>query len=161
MSPARPSTSVAAGEPLTMPDAFTYRAQGRSLRGGLVVGGIWLALAGLWLGLQANPWIMGFVALFTLPACWDLIRNPACGLTLNADQISWFSGRHHGQVALAQIDQVRLDTRLDMSVRTTLVLHSGAKIRLPFEATPPHRQFEDALNAKGLKTRRTHFQLMQ
>ena len=73
----------------------------------------------------------------------------------------WFSGRRSGRVTTSEIDLVRLDTRLDFSVRVTLVLKNGEKVRLPFEATPPHAEFERELDPRGLKTRRTHFQLFQ
>ncbi|MFC6638555.1 hypothetical protein GV827_01505 [Sulfitobacter sp. JBTF-M27] len=140
---------------------FTYHRQGRSLRAGLIVLAIWLALAGAYFVLDAALWIVGFLAFFTLPALWDLYRNPPSGLTLTDQEIRWFTGKRTAQVALEEIERVRLDTRLDFSVRVTLVLQTGAKIRLPFEATPPHQALEDALNAHGLTTRRTHFQLMQ
>ncbi len=140
---------------------LTYRAQGRSLRTGITVLGIWIALITLWIGLDAAPWIMAFLALFTLPALWDLITDPPSGLTLDATTLTWFTGKRRAIVQLDEIDQIRLDTRLDFSVRATLVLNTGRKIRLPFEATPPDQLFEDALTARGLKTRRTHFQLMQ
>lgn len=143
-----------------IPD-LTYRSQGRSLRTGVTVLGVWLALITLWIGLDAATWIVAFLALFTLPALWDLVKDPPSGLTLNDTTLSWFTGKRRATVQLEEIDLIRLDTRLDFSVRVTLVLKTGTKIRLPFEATPPDQVLEDALNARGLKTRRTHFQLMQ
>ena len=140
---------------------FSHHAQGRSLRTGITVTLIWLLLIGLWLGLEAHPMIVAFLALFTLPACWDLISDPPSGLTLTDRALSWHSGKRHAEVPLAEIDHVAMNTRLDFSVKVTLVLENGAKIRLPFEATPPDQAFEDALTARGIKTRRTHFQLMQ
>lgn len=127
----------------------------------LTVGLIWLGLIGLWLGLEAHPMIVAFLALFTLPACWDLVTDPASGLSLTTDTLSWFSGKRHADVLLSEIDHVAMNTRLDFSVKVTLVLDTGAKIRLPFEATPPDQAFETALAAQGVKTKRTHFQLMQ
>ncbi len=144
-----------------MSTELTYSAQGRSPRTAAVVGVVWLALLALWLILDATPWIVAFLALFTLPACWDLLTNPPSGLTLTADSVRWHSGKRHASVKLEEIDHVRLDTRLDFSVKVTLVLKTGAKLRLPFEATPPHLQLEQAFEAQGIKTRRHHFQLMQ
>jgi hypothetical protein len=138
-----------------------YRSQGRSLRTGVTVLGIWIALITLWIGLDAATWIVAFLTLFTLPALWDLVTNPPSGLTLNDTTLSWFTGKRSATVQLEEIDLIRLDTRLDFSVRVTLVLKTGTKIRLPFEATPRDQVLEDALTARGLKTRRTHFQLMQ
>lgn len=140
---------------------FTYTAQGRSVRTALVVASLWLGLVVLWIGFDAALWIITLLAVFTLPACWDLLHNPASGLTLTEDALDWHSGRRSATVALEEIDHIRFDTRLDFSVKVTLVLKTGAKVRLPFEATPPHHAFEAALNERGLTTKRFHFQLMQ
>ncbi len=140
---------------------LVHQSQGRTLRAGLTVAAVWFALVTLWLGLEAAPWLVAFLGLFTLPALWDLITDPSSGLTLSDTNLTWFSGKRHGTIQLDEIDQVRLDTRLDFSVRVTVVLNTGTKIRLPFETTPPHQELEDALDARGVPTRRTHFQLMQ
>ena len=144
-----------------MSTPYRFDRQGRSLRTGIVVAGLLLALLLAWALLEASPWLMGFLALFTLPALADLIRNPASGLTLDDAALSWHSGRRHASVPLGEIAEMRLDTRLDFSVRATVVLTDGRKIRLPFEATPPHMAFEQALQDRGIRTRRTHFQLFQ
>lgn len=144
-----------------MTTAFVFDQQARSRRTLLIVVGVWAVLSAAWVWLEAAPWIVAFLAAFTLPAVYDLIRNPKAGLTLNAQTLSWFSGRRHGALELSEIELVRLDTRLDFSVRITAVLTSGRKIRLPFESTPPHQAFEDALKAQGVKTQRHHFQLLQ
>ncbi|MFK7838097.1 MAG: hypothetical protein AB8B60_17945 [Sulfitobacter sp.] len=144
-----------------MSGAFTHHAQGRSRRTLIVVALIWLALLGLWLGVEANLWIVGFLALFTLPACWDLLTDPPSGLTLTDDTLSWFSGKRRAEVALEEIDHAHMNRRLDFSVKVTLVLKTGAKVRLPFEATPPDQDLEDAFAARDVRTKRTHFQLLQ
>ena len=140
---------------------FSYRRTSRSLTTALVVAGVLLALWAAWMWLEAAPWLMLVLAVFTLPAVYDLAANPAAGLELRSEELRWYSGRREVQIALTDIDHVRLDTRLDFSVRASAVLASGRKIRLPFEATPPHRAFEEALEAKGIKVMRYHFQLMQ
>ena len=140
---------------------FVFHAQGRNTRTLVTVALIWVGLLILWLGFDAHPMIVAFLTLFTLPACWDLIANPPSGLTLSTDSISWFSGKRRADVGLDEIDHVGMNTRLDFSVKVTLVLRNGSKIRLPFEATPPDQSFEEALAERGIKTRRTHFQLLQ
>lgn len=140
---------------------FSYRRTSRSLTTALVVAGVLLALWAAWMWLEAAPWLMLVLAVFTLPAVYDLAANPAAGLELRSEELRWYSGRREVQIAHTDIDHVRLDTRLDFSVRASAVLASGRKIRLPFEATPPHRAFEEALEAKGIKVMRYHFQLMQ
>lgn len=140
---------------------FTYTAQGRSTRTMIALVLIWLGLIFIWLGLEAHPLIVAFLALFTLPACWDVVTDPPSGLTLSDTTLAWHSGKRHAEVALNEIDHVAMNTRLDFSVKVTLVLNTGGKVRLPFEATPPDQALETALTARGIKTRRTHFQLMQ
>lgn len=119
------------------------------------------ALVSAYVFLDANLWIIGFLALFVVPAGLDLIRNPSAGLHLTQDSLSWYSGRRSVEVTLDEIENLRFDTRLDFSVRATVLLKTGRRIRLPFEATPPHQMFEDALNTHGIKTERHHFTLMQ
>jgi hypothetical protein len=140
---------------------YVFTRQGRS-RGALVtVAVIWLALLAARFWLDANLVVLGFVAFFTLPALWDYWRNPQSGLRLTDRAIEWSSGRRQASVAREELDYVRFDTRLDFSVRITLVLKTGRKIRLPFEATPPHRKFEELLSAEGIRCERHHFALMQ
>ena len=140
---------------------FVFDQQARSRKTLLIVVSIWVALVAAWIWLDAALWIVAFLAAFTLPAVSDLIRNPLSGLTLNNQTLSWFSGRRNGTLELSEIDHIRLDTRLDFSVRVTAVLTTGRKIRLPFESTPPHQAFQNALEARGVKTPRHHFQLLQ
>ncbi len=144
---------------MNAPFVFEYQARNRKTL--ITVCAVWAALFAAWLWLDAAPWIIAFLGAFTLPALYDLVANPASGLSLNAETLSWFSGRRHAELEISEIDRIRLDTRLDFSVRVTAVLKSGRKIRLPFEATPPHVAFEETLNAQGIKTERHHFQLIQ
>ncbi len=141
--------------------AFHYHHSARTVTAALVVSLVWLALFAAWVWLEAANWIILLLLLFTLPALIDLIRDPQAGLHLSDDTLRWHSGRRNADVPLSEIDHVRLDTRLDFSVRATVVLTMGRKIRLPFESTPPHQAFENALQARGIKTLRFHFQLLQ
>ncbi|MEQ5826376.1 hypothetical protein J3456_03280 [Sulfitobacter sp. NFXS29] len=141
--------------------AYTYRRHARSRTALLVLPTIWAALGAGWLWLDASGWLVGLLGLFTLPALWELFTNPVSGLTLDDGNLSWVTGKRDAKIALAQIDHVRLDTRLDMSVRATVVLKTGRKIKLPFEATPAHRALETALHARGITTERHHFTLIQ
>lgn len=140
---------------------FTHHAQGRSRTTALVLLASWAGLLGLWLGLGAAGWIVLALGAFTLPALADLIRNPTAHLRLDDTTLRWSSGRRQLRLRLAEIDHIRLDTRLDLSVRATAVLVSGARLRLPFECTPPHHAFEAALTARGVAVKRFHFQLLQ
>jgi hypothetical protein len=141
-------------------DSFSYRRDGRNRATLLAVTAVWVGLVAAIALVDAAPWLMGLVGLFTLPAIWDLWHNPASGLDFTPRALTWFTGRREGEIAWAEIEQFRLDTRLDFSVRASAVLRSGRKIRLPYECTPPDKLFEAALNARGIRTERHHFSLI-
>jgi len=140
---------------------YQFQRDARRLPTALVVAGVWAVLAAAWFFLGAAWWIIGVLALFTLPALYDLAANPSAGLVLERQRLHWHSGKRHASLGLNEIAHMRLDTRLDFSVRATAVLHTGRKIRLPFESTPPHQALETALQDAGLKVERHHFTLMQ
>jgi len=110
--------------------------------------------------LQAAPLILALVGLFTLPALYDFCTNPRSTLSLDGGYLSWQSGRQTAQIAVSEIDHLRFDTRLDLSVRLTVVRPSGVKIRVPYAATPPVAEMEKAAQDAGLRTQRHHFSLM-
>lgn len=110
--------------------------------------------------LEAAPWLMAIVVLITLPAVFDIAVNRRAGLSLDAAGLAWFSGAAADEVAVSQIAKVRFDTRLDLSVRVTVHLLDGRKIRLPYDSLPPHRDFEKALQDQGIATERHHFNLL-
>ncbi|MGC3936561.1 hypothetical protein ACOTTU_02025 [Roseobacter sp. EG26] len=141
-------------------DPFSYQRSGRNLKTLCIVLGIWLLLALAIIVVEAAPWLMGIIALCTLPALWDLFADPAAGLTFDNQSVQWFSGKRQASLLWSEVDHVRLDTRLDFSVRVTIMLKSGGKVRLPYEATPPHQTFENALHARGIRTERHHFSLV-
>lgn len=138
-------------------DGYRFTRQGRSTAA-LLATAAWLAaLAGLWFGLSAAGWLVALLTLPAVPAVLDLMRNPAAGLAISEGRIAWYSGSLKDSAALADIERVRFDTRWDFSVRTTLVLHGGKRLRLPQEATPPHAEMERELTRRGLRTERHHF----
>ena len=142
------------GGPLT---PYHFQRQGRS-KGLALALALWLAALGLgWIILQLSPLVTALLALPTLPGFWELWRNPASGLSVSKDQISWFSGHRRASVPLSEIAMLRLDRRWDFCFRATLILHSGAKIRLPQPALPPVQLLEDALNDRGILSQRHHF----
>ena len=136
---------------------YEYEASGRNWGTLISVLGVWGALVVLLVWVDMAPWLAWVVVVFTLPALYDLVTARASGLRVDAERIHWHAGKAEGEVAIKQIKLVRFDTRLDLSVRVTLVLHIGQKVKIPFEATPPHRAFEDELQTRGLKTERHHF----
>jgi hypothetical protein len=145
--------------PETCPPAedYSFSRRGRSPAAILATGGWLAALLVLWLVLDAALWLVILLALPVLPAIADLVRNPVSGLKVSPNRVEWFTGKLAGQAELGEIDRVRFDTRWDFSVRATLILRSGKRIRLPQEATPPHAEADAAFQARGLRTERHHF----
>lgn len=139
---------------------YAFENRGRSRRAAVVLALIWAALlAGLRL-IDLSPWIAGFIFALTLPAAWEFLADPVASLNLTRDRIAWASARISGDLPLSAILKARLDTRLDLSVRVTLMLKDGRRIRLPHACVPPHRRFEDELKARGITTERHHFSLI-
>ena len=136
---------------------FSYRRQGRSLTAAAAAAAWAALLLLLGFGMQAAPWLVILLALPLLPVLWDLWRNPAAGLMLDNSTLSWFTSGQQGKAELAGIDKVRFDTRWDFSVRATLVLDSGRKLRRPQACLPPHRELEAELSRRGLRCERHHF----
>lgn len=124
-----------------------------------MVAAVWLALIAAYVMIEASPMIVAIVALFTLPALWELATNPIARLSLSPQVLVWQRGKDKVTIPLNTIDHIRLDTRVDLSVRATVVLRSGQRLRVPPDAMPPHRPFEYALHAAGVPTRRHHFSL--
>jgi hypothetical protein len=138
---------------------YRFRRQGRSLALALALAAWLLALAALAIFAQASLWLIALLGLPTLPGLYELGKNPQSGLDLTEDRLSWFTGSLQGAVPVSQIARLRLDTRLDLSVRATLVLTSGDKLRLPQPATPPVEALTQALDARGIPHERHHFSL--
>ena len=140
---------------------FVHVSHARTRTALVTVPAVWVALFLAWAIIDAAPLIIAILGLFTLPALYDLVVNPRAELTLDDDRLGWKVPRSHADISLAEIDHVRLDTRLDLSVKGTVILASGRKLRIPVPAMPPHEDFESALQDRGIVTRRHHFSLMQ
>jgi hypothetical protein len=141
-------------------DTYAHINYGRNRRTLLTVALIYLAsIAAIFL-IDAAWWLMAGLALFTLPALWDIYSNRSAGVTLSDTGLHWFSGRRQADIKLSEIDHMRFDTRLDFSIRVSAVLAGKQRIRLPYDALPPHLEFEDAFKARGVKTERHHFTLL-
>lgn len=110
--------------------------------------------------LEASLILMALIALCTAPALYDLMSGRMSGLTLGPEGLGWVAGRRSGEIAWPKIDHIRLDTRLDFSVRASAVLTSGRKVRVPLEATPPVDELHTALTDRGITVKRHHFSLL-
>ncbi len=138
---------------------FEYTAHGRNRRTVMALAVTAAVLVWLRLAFGASIWLLGPFALVTLPALWDLWSNRASGVHLDDDALSWHSGRRRGRVGLHEIAHLRFDRRFDFSMRVTVVLNGGQKVRLPQEALPPRRAFSAALQARGIEIQQHPFSI--
>ncbi|MCV6584442.1 MAG: hypothetical protein OIF47_02805 [Marinibacterium sp.] len=138
---------------------YRFERQGRSPRTALIVALVLGGLVVLRMQFGAALWLLGLGALATLPALWDLWRNPRAGLALDDSALRWWTGRAEGHVPRRDIDHMRLDTSWDFSLRISVVLTSGRRVRLPYECTPPRAEIDAALGRAGVTIERHHFSL--
>ncbi|UWR23644.1 hypothetical protein [Sulfitobacter sp. S190] len=143
---------------MTLP--YTYQSHGRQPTTIAVVLAIWAALLAAWYFLDAALWIIGVIAAFTAPAVYDIAANPVARFSLSHSHLVWQADRSDADIDNRQIDHLRLDTRLDLSIRLSVVLPNGRKLRVPQPATPPPRELEQAAALAGLTLKRHHFSLM-
>ncbi|MCR8826411.1 hypothetical protein [Pseudosulfitobacter koreensis] len=139
---------------------YTHTRSGRRPATLITLAAVWLVLALALVMLDASLWIVGLGALATLPALYDLVTARVSSLRLSDTDLSWQSGRRADSIALRELEAVRLDTRLDLSIKATLTLRGGTKQRLPLDVVPPAQEFDDALSARGIKVERHHFSLV-
>ncbi len=138
---------------------YVHVSQGRNPRTIAALAVAWALLAAAVFILNAALWIAGLLALATLPALWDLWRNPSAGLRIDDTTFQWQSGRRQGELALGDIKNVRFDRSWDFAIRVSVVLASGKRIRLPAETLPPVDRLETELTARGLTCERHPFSL--
>ncbi|GAB5436520.1 hypothetical protein [Falsiruegeria mediterranea] len=143
-----------------MAEPYSFERHQRQPRTVTILIAVYAGLIALIILFNAAWWIMAGLALFTLPTLWDLVNDAKAGLTLDNQALSWFSGRHSAEVRLDEIYYLRFDTRWDFSVRVTIYLTSDKRVRLPYDSLPPHRVFEDVLQAHGLRVERHHFTIL-
>jgi len=142
------------------PALLRHQTRGRNLRTAFVLVAVWAGLAAMLIALDAALWIVAGLALFTLPALWDLVSDRASGLALDLQALHWHSGKQNHVVPLTGIRTVRLDRRLDLSFRVSLILHDGRRIRLPHDCLPQIERLDKALQQAGLRVERHPFSLL-
>ena len=140
-----------------MAEPFRFERRARSARSLLLVAAALLALLALVTVVGAAWWVAGAFALLTLPALVEALRDARTTLCLDAEGLSWASGRRRRRVPLDRIAEVRLSTTLDFSQRASLVLDSGERLRIPPECLPPGRALDAALAARAIPHRRSLF----
>lgn len=143
-----------------MSQDYSFERRGRSAQAAVVVIGVYALLGVALIVLDLSLWIAGGVVVFTLPAIWDLKSNTRSGLTLTETGVSWFHGKRSATIERPDIKQFRIDLRMDRSVKLSVELVSGRKIRLPQPATPPLKDLERELTDRGFPYRKNPFALL-
>ncbi|MEO9896101.1 MAG: hypothetical protein ABJD13_06135 [Paracoccaceae bacterium] len=137
---------------------FELGVSGRRPATGIVVAAVWVAvLSVLIFTVVVFGSAMWLVALFTLPALYDLLTNLKVGTRLGQDAGNWFSGSRD---AKRPWDQVRRDTHLDLFLGACFVLITSRKLHLPVETTPPHVECKSALAAPNIKAEHLNVSLV-
>ncbi len=139
--------------------AFTFTRQNRNPRMVLILIGIYAVLTGLIVLFDAVWWLIGLLALTTLPALWDVFHDTSAGMELSDGTLRWHTGQRRGTLDLSTVDRFRFDTRWDFSVRVSVILKSEKRLRLPDESLPPHKQLEEVLQRAGIAVERHHFRV--
>jgi hypothetical protein len=131
---------------------YAFKRSARSPRAVGFVALWWIVLFALYLFFNAAP--------VSLPALIDIGKGATSELQITQSDISWRSGRRAAQLPRGQLKSVRLDTRLDLTLRMTLITYQGSKVRLPYECVPPAQQIEAALKDQDILYERHHFTLL-
>ncbi len=139
---------------------YRYSHHPRNRKSILIVCAYFIGIAAFKLVFNlADLWVAvaGFVAV---PAIYDLARNAQSTLTLSQAQIDWTSGRQEADIVVSAIDYIRFDTRLDLSIKMSVILKTGRKIRVPVACTPPYGDITEALERNAIRHERHHFTLL-
>ncbi|NQY60327.1 hypothetical protein [Cognatishimia sp.] len=135
---------------------YSYESQGRTPKSIAALVAMVIILIGLdYIGTVW--WIIVIVAMITLPAAIDVFVNATARLDLNAQHLFWKNRSQEVTIPLHEIEKIRFDGRMDMSVRVSVVLVDGRKLRMPYDAMPPHKELEAALQARDVRTERHAF----
>lgn len=135
---------------------YSYESQGRTPKSIAALVAMVFILIGLdYIGTVW--WIIVIVAMITLPAAIDVFVNANARLDLNDSQLFWKNRSQEVTIPLHEIEKIRFDGRMDMSVRVSVVLNDGRKLRMPYDAMPPHKELEAALQARDVRTERHAF----
>ncbi|KUP93792.1 hypothetical protein [Tritonibacter horizontis] len=140
--------------------AFRYHRDART-RGALIGLALWLlALVALWAIFHARGWTLVILALPTLPALWELWRNPVAWLVIDDHSLRWQCPRSTAEFAVPEIDHVLLVTRWDFSIRATVHSRLGTHHRIPPHVTPKAAALESALRSHGIPVKTQHFTVL-
>lgn len=139
--------------------SYRYESQGRTPKSIAALVGMLLVIAGLEF-IGTVWWIVTLVALISLPAALDVLLNVRSSLDLDDERLFWKNRSQEVTIPLFEIEKVRFDGRMDLSTRVTIVLRDGRKLRLPYDALPPHKELESELQSRDVRTERNAFTVL-
>lgn len=134
---------------------YRFERRARSASTLLMLAAIWAVLLGLWFALNMAWWIGVLLGALTLPALWDVIRDARATLEIWPGRIVWTAAFSSGD--RSDVEHVRLNRRLDGSMKVLLVHVGGATTRLPPDIAPPADKLENALKDAGISAQRHPF----
>ena len=139
--------------------SYRYESQGRTPKSIAALVGMLLVIAGLEF-IGTVWWIVTLVALISLPAALDVLLNVRSSLDLDDERLFWKNRSQEVMIPLFEIEKIRFDGRMDLSTRVTIVLRDGRKLRLPYDALPPHKELESELQSRDVRTERNAFTVL-
>jgi hypothetical protein len=105
-------------------------------------------------------WILLIIAALTLPALADLITNTRRHFVIDENNLSWKNRAQDAEIPLSEIEKVKMDGRLDLSVRVTLILRNQRKLRIPQDVSPKADILESELASRAITVERTPLTLL-
>lgn len=121
-----------------------------------LLGNLALALV-LYIWLEASLWVVIALGAVSLPALWDFLSARPSVLRVEDGALIWRSGTRHDHIPLNQIARLRLERRLDLSLRVRLILTDGRRLTLPPDCTPRAAALEAALTDTDITVERSSF----
>ncbi|MGR3634805.1 MAG: hypothetical protein ACU0BK_02640 [Shimia sp.] len=142
-----------------MPDPLTFTHFGRNRRTVTALILAALVLAGL-KAVGTVTWILAILGVFAVPALIDVMFNPVSTFSLAEGVLRWKSATQEAEMRTNQIRSARFDTRLDISVRATLEMVDGSKVRIPNDVLPSPDRLQATLEAYDIPVDRHHFRVI-
>lgn len=142
-----------------MPDPLTFTHHGRNPRTFMALAIAVVILGGL-KAIGTTTWILAILGIFAVPALIDVLLNPVSTFSLADGVLRWKSATQEAEMRTDQIRSARFDTRLDISVRATLTMVDGSKVRIPNDVLPSPDRLQATLEAYDIPVERHHFRVM-
>ncbi len=140
--------------------ALTYERQGRSQTTAFILAAMYAVLAWLWYALSISPVVLGLLILATLPAIFDLIKNPTSEFFLDGENLSWRHGRRNVSIPRHEIERLHIHLRMDRSIKLIVQMKNDRKIRVMQPAIPPLAVLEGGLEEQEMPFQKHPFSLL-